>query len=105
MQHTWLAKMFADILTAPPPFHLHPNSTTAQDIGALKEAALLCDADGTVRWLSAEVAPIAFGLSKVVLKGVVEQGGDIDAVVEVLEGLAGVLSVDLVDEQPCSAAL
>ena len=71
----------------------------------MKNAALLCDGGGVVRWLSAEVAPIAFGLSKVVLKGVVEQGGDIDAVVEVLEGLGGVLSVDLVDEQPCTAVL
>ena len=93
------------LTSSPPRPPSTSTSTTPQDIGALKEAALLCDADGTVRWLSAEVAPIAFGLSKVVLKGVAEQGGDIDAVVEVLEGLAGVLSVDLVDEQPCSAAL
>ena len=73
------------------------------DMDRLKSMALSCEPGGVgVHWVSAELVPIGYGLQKVVLKGVIGQGGDVDAALEALSEVEGVLNVDLVSESACS---
>jgi translation elongation factor EF-1beta len=77
-----------------------------------RDVESLISANKGIRMIECETAPLAYGLMKLVLKGTlpltlgqeaetVSSIIDVEGLCEALEELSGVMSVDIVDSQPC----